>query len=151
MRALIVAIFTFSIICIISTSSYAQSKEKKDDIAQIEATVQNYFEGWLTGDTSLIGSAMHASCNLKNVRDGKFVKFDRSEYLGFFKPRPRRENAAGKILSVDATSIVGSVKCQLMTSERVYTDYFNMMKIDDRWYIVDKVSTSRVRTKEDKL
>lgn len=132
-----------------NTSTNDQQVEEKqpvvvksaDQIA-IEGVIQNYFDGWLTGDSTLVGSAMHSSCHLKFVRDGKIGKRNRTEYLSGFKPRPRLENAEGRILSIDITRTAAEAKIELETSYRLFTDYFNLLKEGDRWYITDKVSTS---------
>ena len=73
------------------------------------------------------------------------IIFDRATYLGFFKPRPRRENAGGEIISINITEDIASAKCEIHTKDRLYTDYFNMMKIGDNWYIVDKIATSKAK------
>ncbi len=123
--------------------SMARNKEK------ITNTIEMYFEGWMTGDTTKIGAAMHRTCQLKNIKNDDVVIYDRATYLGFFKPRERRKNAGGKIVSIDITGDTASAKCEIHTEERLYTDYFNMMKLKDRWYIVDKIASSIVRSKKD--
>ena len=115
---------------------------KSDDFVQIESVIQNYFDGWLTGDTILVGGAMHASCHLKYVADGKISIRDRTQYLSGFKPRPRLQNAEGRILAIDITRTAAEAKVELETENRLFTDYFNLLKENDRWYITDKVSTS---------
>jgi len=112
------------------------------DRQAIEAVIQNYFDGWLTGDTTLVGSAMHATCHLKFVRDGKVEQRNRTQYLSGFKPRPRLQNAEGRILSIDITRTAAEAKIELETADRLFTDYFNLLKEGDRWYITDKVSTN---------
>ncbi len=117
------------------------TKSTADKLA-IEQVIQNYFDGWLTGDTTLIGSAMHSSCHLKFVRDGKIDMRNRTQYLSGFKPRPRLANAAGRILSIDITRTAAKAKVELETEDRLFTDYFNLLKEGDRWWITDKVSTN---------
>jgi len=119
-----------------------------DEKALITNTIETYFEGWMTGDTSKLGEAMHPSCQLKNVKEDKVLEFDRSTYLGFFKPRPRRENSGGKIIEIDVTGNIASAKCEIETPDRLYTDYFNLMKIESKWYIVDKSATSKLKTRD---
>lgn len=119
-----------------------------DEKAKITNTIETYFEGWMTGDTSKLGKAMHATCQLKNVKDDKVIVFDRATYLGFFEPRPRRKNSVGRILKIEVTGTIASAKCEIETPERVYTDYFNLMKIGTQWYIVDKIATSELKTKD---
>ncbi len=115
---------------------------KTKDYEKIESVIQNYFDGWLTGDTTLIGSAMHTTCNLKFVREDKIEKRARNQYLSGFKPRPRLEGAEGRILSIDITRNAAEAKIELETKNRVFTDYFNLLKEGERWYITDKVSTN---------
>jgi len=116
--------------------------EKDPDQLAINQVIQNYFDGWLTGDTTLVGSAMHSSCHLKFIRDGKLDIRNRTQYLSGFKPRPRLENAEGRIISIDITRTAAEAKIELETADRLFTDYFNLLKDGDRWYITDKVSTN---------
>jgi hypothetical protein len=118
------------------------TQAKSEDYLAIEEVIGKYFDGWLTGDSTLVGAAMHSTCNLKFVRDGKVVRRDRTNYLSGFKPRPRLENAEGRILSIDITRTAAEAKIELETETRLFTDYFNLLKEGDRWYITDKVSTS---------
>ena len=112
------------------------------DKKAIETVIQKYFDGWLTGNAELVGEAMHATCHLKYVSDGQIVVRDREDYLSGFKPRDRRANSEGRILDIDITRTAAKAKIELETTGRLYTDYFNLLKIEDRWYITDKVSTS---------
>jgi len=135
------ALFTIILISF-SLIMTAQTADEKADLTSIQGVINNYFDGWLTGDTTLVGSAMHSSCHLKFIRDGEVSIRDRSNYLSGFKPRPRLENSEGRIISVDITRTAASAKVELETPSRLFTDYFNLLKDGDRWYITDKVSTS---------
>jgi CubicO group peptidase (beta-lactamase class C family) len=107
----------------------------------IEKTIELYFDGWATGDTARLGQAMHASCHLKNYRNGKFTEYTRSQYLSFFKPHPRPDNLQTRTVSLDVTNNMGSAKVEISTGKELFTDYFNLMKTDEGWLIADKVST----------
>lgn len=107
----------------------------------IEHTIQLYFDGWATGDTNKLGKAMHASCHLKNFRNGQFIKFSREQYLSFFKPHERFKNLSTNIVTIDITNNMGSAKVEISTEKDLFTDYFNLMKTDEGWVIADKVST----------
>jgi len=119
----------------------AFSQNSPTDRQLIETMIQLYFDGWATGDTLKLGKAMHASCHLKNYRDGKFVEYSRSQYLGLFKPHARPQNLSTRIVSVDFTNNMGSAKVEISTAQDLFTDYFNLMKTDEGWVIADKVST----------
>ncbi|MFK8007871.1 MAG: nuclear transport factor 2 family protein [Saprospiraceae bacterium] len=121
--------------------SIKKSVEVSADKALIEQTIENYFTGWITNDTTKIGSAMDITCQLKNIKDNKVVIYDRATYLGFFKPGPPKENSHGKILSIDITGPIAAAKVKLETPKGLFTDYFNLIKLENQWYIVDKIST----------
>lgn len=107
----------------------------------IENTIQLYFDGWATGDTTKVGKAMHASCHLKNYNNGKFAEFSRNHYLSLFKPHERPANLITRIVSIDITNNMGSAKVEISTARDLFTDYFNLMKTTEGWFIADKVST----------
>lgn len=137
----------FMISCAVPTHAQSETNNTAEaDKKKITETIETYFEGWMTGDTTLLGTAMHHTCQLKNIKDDDVIIFDRAMYLGFFKPRPRRANAGGRIVSINITDDIASAKCEIHTADRLFTDYFNMMRIKDRWYIVDKIATNKTRT-----
>lgn len=132
---------TALLLCLLSPVLSAFCQDSRTERQLIEQTIGLYFDGWATGDTTKLGKAMHASCHLKNYRDGQFRQFTRSEYLGLFKPHPRPQNLQTRIVSLDITNNMGSAKVEISTSKDLFTDYFNLMKTDDGWVIADKVST----------
>ncbi|MBD2705130.1 PQQ-dependent sugar dehydrogenase [Spirosoma sp. BT702] len=117
------------------------SQDASTERQLIENTIQLYFDGWATGDTTKLGKAMHASCHLKNYRDGKFIDYPRNQYLSLFKPHARPKNLSTRIVSVDITGNMGSAKVEISTERDLFTDYFNLMKTNEGWVIADKVST----------
>lgn len=132
----------FSLFLIVSLSSQISAQDASVEHRAIQDVIQNYFDGWLTGDTTLIGSAMHATCHLKFINNGKVDVRSRTAYLSNFKPRPRLENAEGRIIEINITRTAAAAKVELETATRLFTDYFNLLKDGDRWYITDKVSTN---------
>jgi hypothetical protein len=120
-----------------------QTQHSLSDGQLIKNTVQLYFDGWATGDTSKIGKAMHGTCHLKFFRDGQFTDMTRAEYLGRFKPRPRPDGLTARIVTLDMTDNIASAKTEIDTGKDVFTDYFNLIKTNEGWFIVDKVSVRR--------
>jgi hypothetical protein len=133
--------FFICFFCLVTAQLFAQTSDR----SQIEAVIQSYFDGWLTGDTTKIGYAMHASCKLKNFRDS-FVEMDRSTYLSRFQPRTRPANTDARIIQITITEGIASAKCEIETERYLFTDYFNLMRMGERWYIVDKVATRADKT-----
>jgi hypothetical protein len=95
----------------------------------------------MTGDTAKVGKAMHATCHLKYFRDNTFNDISRADYLSRFKPQAKKEGVEGRIVSLDVTGNIASAKCELETPKALFTDYFNLIKTDAGWLIVDKIST----------
>lgn len=126
-------------LCSICISAFCQ--DTPDERQLIKKTIELYFDGWATGDTVKLGKAMHASCHLKNYRDGKFTAFTKDQYLSLFKPRLRPSNLQTRIISLDVTNNMGSAKVEISTQKDLFTDYFNLMKTAEGWVIADKVST----------
>ncbi|OXA89996.1 nuclear transport factor 2 family protein [Flavobacterium hercynium] len=117
------------------SSINAQSQEK----ALIEKAMQSYLDGWQTGDTIKLGKVIHATCKLKNIVDDQIVVTDRKTYLSRFQPHPKAKGVEGKVLAIDITGNTAAVKSEIRTPEVVITDYFNLLKLKDQWYIVDKI------------
>ena len=131
------------LLSLLTTSFFAFPQEAHTERALIENTIQQYFDGWATGDTVKLSKAMHESCHLKNFRDGKFIVFSKGQYLSLFKPRQRPANLTTRIVAVDVTDNMGSAKVEISTAKDLFTDYFNLMKTNEGWVIADKVSTRK--------
>jgi aldose sugar dehydrogenase len=126
-------VFTF-----LTVKVYAQNTDK----TLIESVIKDlYFEGWMTGDTTKIGKAMHATCHLKYYRDNTFSDISRADYLSRFKLRAKEAGTEGRIVTLDITGNIASAKCEIETPKAIFTDYFNLIKTGNEWYIVDKIST----------
>jgi hypothetical protein len=129
----------FIIILLVAILPFA-SKAQQSDIAQIEKTIGWYFEGWGIGDTTLVGKAMHSTCHLKFYRDGKFTDISRNDYLARFKPQKRPDSLVTKIVSLDITENTAAAKTEIILPKFIFTDYFNLIKTNEGWFIVDKIS-----------
>jgi aldose sugar dehydrogenase len=135
-KNLLVCLFVFG--C--TTTNWAQPINEKAGIAQ---TVEMYFDGWATGDSTKIGKAMHSTCHLKFYRDSVFTDMDRATYLSRFKLHERNKNLVTRIVLMDVTENIASVKTEIITEKDVFTDYFNLIKTMAGWFIVDKVSVRK--------
>ncbi|AYB35687.1 PQQ-dependent sugar dehydrogenase [Chryseolinea soli] len=124
-----------------SVLSYSQTAQPSERMVA-EGLIQIYFDGWATGDTAKLGRAMHYSCQLKFFRDGKFTVMDRAKYLSLYRLHPRNKDLITQIVALDITGNTGSAKTEIITARDKFTDYFNLMKVDEQWFIVDKISSS---------
>ncbi len=139
MRLTILSFFTI----LLSFSAANAQQSDVSEIQQVQTTIQYYFDGWGAGDTSKLGKAMHSTCHLKSFRDGKFTDLSRAEYLSRFKPRPRPEGLTTRIVAIDITENIASAKTEIDTGKDIFTDYFNLIKTNEGWFIVDKVAVRK--------
>lgn len=109
----------------------------------VSQTIQLYFDGWGTGDSIKVGKTMHSTCHLKFFREGKFTDMDRATYLSRFKLRERDKDLITQIVLLDITENIASAKTEIITAKDIFTDYFNLIKTDEGWFIVDKVSVRK--------
>ncbi|MBC7896279.1 MAG: PQQ-dependent sugar dehydrogenase [Cytophagaceae bacterium] len=119
----------------------ASPAQAADDHSAVRRTIQHYFDGWATGDTVLLGRAMHASCHLKRSVDGKFVDMTREQYLAIQRPHARDSTLTTRVASVDIVGPIASARAHINIGQSTFVDYFNLLKTDEGWFIVDKVST----------
>ncbi len=137
MRKLITASILASVFFLNAKAQQGNASE----LQQIETTVNWYFDGWATGDSTKVGRAMHSTCHLKFFRDGKFSDITRADYLSRFKLHARPDSLITRIASIDLTGNIASVKAEIITATDIFTDYFNMIKTNEGWFITDKIST----------
>jgi aldose sugar dehydrogenase len=122
------------------TGLCGSAQQPDGDAAAARQVIELYFDGWATGDTVKLGRAMHATCHLKSYRDGQFTNMSRSEYLSRFKPRTRPEGLVTRLVSLDITENIAAAKTNIDTGKDVFTDYFNLIRTAEGWFIVDKIA-----------
>lgn len=119
----------------------AQVNETISDWHLIEKTLNLYLDGQSTGDSVKIGKSYHNSWQLKYYKDNKFNIVTKSQYLTGYKKHDKPANWSGSIVFIDITNDVAIAKVEISTARLLFTDYFNLMKINQDWFIVDKIST----------
>lgn len=121
-----------------------------DDRAAIERTIQTYFDGLYEGDTDKLASVFHPTSALTWEQDGKVGVLPRDQWFDAVRKRPSPK--AGGLARDDAILLVDQsgpttafvkVKCQI--PPRYFTDYLNLIKVGDRWTIVQKIYAVQVR------
>jgi hypothetical protein len=116
----------------------------------IEASIQTYFDGLYEGDADKLASVFHETSALTWEQDGKVAVLTRDAWLDAVRTRPSAKSRNlvrdDAILMLDqsgpATAFV-KVKCQI--PPRYFHDYLNLLKIDGKWIIVQKIYTVETR------
>ena len=77
-------------------------------------------------------------------REGEFQIVDKETYKSWYNPDENEEGLEWhtEILSIDITEHNAAVKLKIGNQKVEFTDYFNMMKIDGKWCVVNKISSA---------
>ncbi|MHA1995565.1 MAG: nuclear transport factor 2 family protein [Candidatus Hodarchaeales archaeon] len=115
--------------------------EEKKQIKQ--AIMTYYHEGHVKEDPKLYEQILHEKWKFfLHDEDGKLRVVDKIEYYSWYNPENPDMSLNWKTTFkyVDVTDMIGSAKIVIENQKVRYTDYFNLMKIEDTWWIVHKIS-----------
>ena len=115
-----------------------------DDIKQIEAVLQTYFDGLYEGDAGKLAAAVHDSADLRSVAaDGSLAVLPRAQWLEGVKSRPSAKAQGLErrdwVVSIDRSgpnTAFAKVQCQI--PPRYFTDYLSLAKVGGAWKVVAK-------------
>lgn len=122
----------------------AQTDGTKSDWHQIEETLQLYIDGVATSDSIKVSKSFHDTWQLKYLEDDQQLNIiKKPKYMERFSgaPHAKSSNWSGRIVFIDVTNIAAVAKVEISTSKLLFTDYFNLMKTKEGWFLVDKIST----------
>jgi len=108
------------------------------DLEAVEEVAGLYLEGARAGDPELMRQAFHESARLQGVRDGRYRELPIADYIAGTKPSEGRAGMKSRVLSVDCAGTAALVKVEEDFGTVVYVDYLSLLKIDGRWWIVNK-------------
>lgn len=135
-------VFLFIGLSLLFFKSNAQSQNTTDDWSLIQKTLNLYLDGQATGDSVKVGQSFHSSWQLKGFREKEFVVVPKSKYLVGYKKRDVKPDYwSGRVVSIDFTNNAASAKVEISTAKLLFVDYFHLLKTDQGWFIVDKIST----------
>ncbi len=125
-------------------SSNQTEKEKKIEKKVIEKAIMDYYhEGHVKSDPELYKKILHD--------EWKFFLFDennqlwivdKNEYLSWYNPEKVNKNLnwRTKFYNIDIIGNIAAVKLKIECEEVSYIDYFNLIKINGKWWIMHKLS-----------
>lgn len=120
----------------------AQIDETASDWNLIQKTLNLYIDGQATSDSIKVSQSFHESWQLKIFIDNEFKIIPKSKYLVGYKKRDTKpKNWSARIVFIDVSHNIAVAKVEISTSKLLFTDYFNLLKINNEWLIVDKIST----------
>lgn len=120
------------------------AKEKEE----IKKTIQMFFDGFDNFDAELIIKAFYSEkAEMFSIKEssGKLNKSAvRNWFKMFEKVRNQEDNiwniekSEKNIVYIDVAGYAASAKVEYKFSSYIYTDYYNLLKIEGHWYIVNK-------------
>ncbi|MFX1526480.1 MAG: nuclear transport factor 2 family protein [Promethearchaeota archaeon] len=108
-----------------------------------EEILKYYHEGHVKSDPELYKELLHDEWKFYLFHDdGRLRIVDKNEYLSWYNPNEINVSLSWKteFYYIDVTEKIGAVKLKIECEEVGYIDYFNLMKIDGKWWIVHKIS-----------
>nr|WP_299000312.1 nuclear transport factor 2 family protein [uncultured Allomuricauda sp.] len=117
--------------------TYAQS-----ELESINKVLYDYIEGTANGEPERLREAFDEDFNLYFVRNDSLQKWSGKNYINNVKPG-QKSNRIGRVLSIDFEGDAASAKVEILMPgpKRIYTDYFLLLKVDQKWKIIHKTFT----------
>ncbi len=108
-----------------------------------KAILDYYHEGHVKSDPELYKEILHDEWKFFLFHENGTLRIvDKNEYISWYNPDEVDESLTWKTQFhyIDVTENIGAVKLRIECEEVGYIDYFNLMKINGKWWIVHKIS-----------
>lgn len=102
-------------------------------------TINDYLEGRPVKDIERLRRAFHPDAYIRAVMDGKLAQWTVPQYLEAVEKAPLQE-CQPEILSFSWDGDTASAHVQLTFPTFRFIDRFNLVKLDGKWLLMDKVS-----------
>ena len=113
---------------------------KKDEYKNVEATIQNYFEGRKNADLNQLQNAFSNDAKLYTSSDNKELIIPFNAYLNKVKS-DGKQKVSTQILTGDVTGNIANFKTEFKYIDKSYTDYLTLLNTQDGWKIISKTFT----------
>ena len=143
MRKLLLSSVACAATLLLGAAVHPEDQGRADDERAIRAVAQAYFDGRARGDTALLGSAfLLPQATMYAWRDTVLLDLPIPTWLVRIAnaPRtPRPPEDRDRILAIDIDHTVAHMKLETRTRDRVITDHMNLVKVNGRWVVVNKI------------
>lgn len=130
----------FLLIYLFTCSVLTFGQQVQSDTELIRTVLNNYIEGKINSDTARLSSAFHekADFRYRDLKSGKLIIWPTVDYVRSFTPG-KKNNFKGKIISINIAGTAAQAKVDIIYPNTTYADYMNLLKIDGKWAIANKV------------
>jgi len=111
----------------------------KEENQLILLTLNDYLQGRSVKDIERLRGAFHPDAYIRTVIDEKLVQWTVTEYLELVAQATLQE-CQPEVLSYTWNCNTGSAQVQLTFATFRFIDRFNLIKLDGKWLIIDKIS-----------
>lgn len=111
-----------------------------NDLTQIHDVINQYFVGTSQSKPELIRKAFLPSLELQAVNDGELVRRKRDDYIKLFE-NDKTYDRIGRVISVDVSNDAAVAKAEVIMGDKIYIDYFLLLKLKTGWKIANKTYT----------
>ncbi len=122
----------------------SNESSEESEIETIKKVIMDYYhEGHVRSDPELYKNILHDEWKFFLFDQNNQLKIvDKAEYLSWYDPEKANINLnwMTEFYNVDVTGNNAAVKLKIECEEVGYIDYFNLMKINNKWWIVHKLS-----------
>lgn len=126
---------------VLNMNSNELNQKEVEDIKKI--IMDYYHEGHVKADPKLYEEVLHDSWKFFMFDDKDNLKIvDKKEYCSWYDPEKVDTNLQWdtEFFYIDVFEKNAQVKLKIETQTFGYLDYFNLMKINGKWWIVHKLS-----------
>jgi hypothetical protein len=125
----------------------AQTSTSVADEAAVRAVVEQYLHGLKFNDTTSLREAFWPDARLFYVKaDSQMGQWTQASwYASFAGNVGHEEQGELRIAALEVTRDIASVKVVEDYPQSRYTDYLSLLRIQGRWWIVNKIYTSERR------
>lgn len=127
-----------------SHATETMTSTREQDEQEIRRIIfDHYHKGHDVSDGELYRDILHDQWKLFFVdADGKLSATDKETYISWYKPEKRDRGLTWttEVLYIDVSRNLGSAKIQIRNQQFGFEDYFNLMRIEGKWWIVHKIS-----------
>jgi hypothetical protein len=119
----------------------------EQELLKVKEAVNYYAKGAIKRDFEYLSKGWHKDCRMFGLnQEGNLAINDLSFWKkGFTKPLPDdpEYKRTSKILNVDIHGTAASAKVKTVVESSkgkvIFMDYLNLLKIDGKWWIVNKI------------
>jgi hypothetical protein len=148
-RRSISALFFASAIFEIAGACTAQPASRSSDPQEgaVRAVVEAYLHGLKFNDVPSLRTAFWPDAKLLFVnKNGSLGQLSQEDWYKMFAGSAGKEEEGDlRISSVDITDNAASVKVIETYPKSIYVDYLNLLRLNGKWIVVNKIYTSRPR------